>query len=101
MVRPVAPVRDKLVKVGLDDVAMFWIVLTTPEATEKLVELNSDRPKALVEASWIVTVEPTPVESAIVKAPVRVSSAVTPLPPPANPQLKSPPNRPFPPHSGS
>ena len=56
-------------KVGVAAVSMFWIVLTTPLATEKLVLLNWAIPLALVEALSIVIVVPTPDALESVNAP--------------------------------
>ena len=48
---PKLPVKDKLLKVGDEAAAISWIVLTAPEETEKLVELNEATPLTVVEAS--------------------------------------------------
>src|SRR4030043_1552211 len=77
-VREEAPVRVAAVNWGEALVLIPWIVLITPLAAEKLVALNWAIPLAEVEASSIVTVLPAPEELAIVKAPVRLSSEVTP-----------------------
>jgi hypothetical protein len=43
-------------KVGEEEVAIPWIVLTAPFVTVKLVELNEAKPLTVVLASWIVIV---------------------------------------------
>jgi hypothetical protein len=61
--KPVPPLAtDKAVpsvnpaKVGEEEVAIPWIVLTAPFVTVRLVELNEAKPLTVVLASWIVIV---------------------------------------------
>ncbi len=75
-------------KVGLDVVAMFWIVLTAPELTLKLVELKEAIPLVVVVASSMVMVEPEAVALATLKAPDSVFRLVTPEPAAAQPPKK-------------
>lgn len=49
-VRELAPVKVWLAKVGVAVEFIFWIVLTTPLETVKLVELNEATPVVLVVA---------------------------------------------------
>ncbi len=54
------PDNVRPVKVGEAEVAMFWMVLTAPEETEKLVELNEATPLTAVVASMPATVRVPP-----------------------------------------
>src|SRR3989344_1982777 len=56
-------VRLNPTKVGVEVVAISWIVLTAPELTEKLVELNDATPLTEVEASIPATVSVPPSET--------------------------------------
>ena len=75
-------------KVGEEEVAIPWIVLTAPFVTVKLVELNEAKPLTVELASWIVIVPPAvmmleAVMDVIVMAPVWALTLETPeLPPP-------------------
>ena len=67
-------------KVGDAPLLIFWTVLTAPDETEKLVELNEAIPLATADASSMVMVEP-PVELfASVIAPESELRLVTPPP---------------------
>ena len=57
---PRFPVKDKLLKVGEEVVAISWMVLTAPELTVKLVELKEATPLVVVEASMPATVNVPP-----------------------------------------
>lgn len=85
-----AGVRPDMVrpaKLGDDAAAMSWIVLTAPMLVVKLVGLKLAMPLAAVVASSMVITPKLPVELATLRAPVRVLTLVTPLPPAAKPQL--------------
>jgi hypothetical protein len=59
--RPVAlkvPLRVRPPKVGVEDVAIFWMVLTAPEVTVKFVLLKLAMPFWEVEASSMVIEAP-------------------------------------------
>ena len=64
---------------GVAALWIFWIVLTTPDATVKLVELNWAMPFTVVLALLIVTVPPLAVLSATVNAPLNPFRDVTQL----------------------
>jgi hypothetical protein len=67
-------------KVGLAVVAMSWMVFTTPETAEKLVELKAAMPLVAPSAAALsmVMVLPPVVALATVSAPVRVLRLDTP-----------------------
>jgi hypothetical protein len=69
-------------KLGVADVAIPWIVFTTPPLTEKFVLSNSAMPFCVVDASSIVIAPPVPLELFNVKAPVWESRLLTEPPPP-------------------
>src|SRR5665811_426382 len=77
-----APVVVRPAKVGLEVVAMFWMVLITPLLAEKFVLLKVAMPlvRPSAAALLMVTALPMPLELLMVRAPVRPSKEVTPLP---------------------
>ena len=81
-VREEAPVRVSETKLGVAAVEIPWAVLTTPDATEKLVELNWAIPLPVVEASSMVIVVPVPVALSMVRSPDSPSKELTPEPDP-------------------
>ena len=77
-VREELPVKVAVLNWGEAEVLIFWIVLTAPLLTEKLVALKLAIPLVPVVASFIVTVEPAPEALAIERAPVKPLRLVTP-----------------------
>lgn len=83
----VRPLMVRPAKLGDELLAISWIVLTAPLLVVKLVELKLAIPLTAVVASSMVITPKLPVELATVRAPTRVLTLVTPLPPAAKPQL--------------
>lgn len=70
IVKPVAPCTFRFWKVGLDEVAISWMVFTKPAETLKLVLLNWAIPLAAVLALSMVMLPPDPVALLSVTLPV-------------------------------